>query len=134
MSIDMAEGCPKCGDTVGMFSRGYLCKSSKCGGYWVSVKDFERECIARDLAGTRAKSKKEQVAPEELKDQLDALVDLVRLNTLKEIDEVLSAAIDGRKKNEDDTFADQVRKGFESNGLKSMREWLRLQIKETEDE
>lgn len=120
MRVDISEGCPRCGGEVHDISSVFQCVAGSCRAYWTNGKSYTDECIARDLAGTRKRfDPNGEFKIAGLEDQLSALIKLVRLNTLKEVEEATTLAIRGRK---------PVDNQAEIAALESMRNWIRRQM------
>lgn len=140
-SDPLAGGCPRCGDTVFVFSKGIQCADMKCAAYWTNQKAYDNELIARDLAGTRAFPKPAGVLyiPDEMKflpkednaaltKQLDELIALVRFNTLKEVDDALAVSIAGREEVTGPAAIDVNRAKYQQQALEGMRKWIQDQM------
>lgn len=95
---DLSDGCPRCGGGLEVKSSSEVsCLNPSCATCWMDVRTWQRECIARDLAGTR----KMKVGPEYVTDQLTTditeLVALVEYVTYENVLKNLRVAIEGRQ-------------------------------------
>ena len=123
--------CPRCGGGVEEYFDDELkCLNKLCAAWWSTGAVYERECIARDLAGTRAVKTTEDWLPQNkndrsgLAEELESLVYLVRLETLREVDKGLTAAIKGR---DTDAYTSHspLKAQIERDVLLAMQKWIR---------
>lgn len=97
----LEDGCPRCGGKLEEDGRSFaLCAA--CGAFWTSESSFQRESIARGLAGTRSrKYDSDYLEGEEgeegtLSSDLTELVALVRVTAFEEVVVAVRLAIAGR--------------------------------------
>jgi hypothetical protein len=137
MALSLDDGCPRCGsETVSTTSDKVACidPDGKCGAVWMDFRSWERECIARDLTGTRKrKVGKEYLTagagePESLQRDLHELVSLVALMSLQQVNENLTLAINGRRDIINHNLATaglyEEKLDHEINALVKMQSWL----------
>lgn len=131
MSDEKLLPCPRCGGgvKVGPMPYSHKCQNNLCGVWWQDARRYEAECVARDLAGTRATQVDADwlPAPEResgLDKELQSLVYLVRLETLRAVENQLTMAIDGRD-NPDYKAQGELKANIEREVLMKMRSWIK---------
>lgn len=132
--------CPRCGGGVKAVvdPLWLVCQNVLCGVTWMTQRAYEAECAARDLAGTRAMSLDADWLPSEsgvesgLGQELESLVYLVRLETLRSVEQGLTTAIEGR---DTDSYKAQgeLKAQIERDVLSAMRSWIRSAQQFAED-
>lgn len=125
MSDEEVLPCPRCGGGV----KALLCQNPLCGIAWTSDRSYEAECVARDLAGTRALQMDKDWLPSGaqssgLENELKSLVYLVRLETVRDVDKALTVAIEGRDTDEYRALGASKAK-IERDVLVRFRDWLK---------
>lgn len=137
MSASVEEVCPRCGGKVTVMSTDiYRCLSLLCGSFWANKTAFDRECIARSVAGTQTDKKDEEYLLEpdtvqgSLRWELFELKSLITLTTLNEVHKMIELAIKGRREAQEaltDVYTDTRRYqelDSECAALDSMRVWV----------
>lgn len=129
----LSDGCPRCGSKM-MGSEDFgkvACTnhaSGMCGAVWMDFGGWERECIARDLDGTRELRVGADYLDESLQRDLHELVSLTALMTLQTVREALVKSINGRRDiinhNIATTGMYDAKLEHEIGGLEKMLEWL----------
>lgn len=139
MALSLDDGCPRCGsEMLGVPVGGKVAcinhTTGECGATWMDFRGWERECIARDLAGTRKRRVGPEYLtargdqPESLQRDLHELVSLVALMSLQQVNENLTLAINGRRDiiNHNIATAGLYDEALdhEINALNKMQSWL----------
>lgn len=129
VSPDINDGCPRCGGTLEDMASGPVnCLNPACAAYWPSAAAWGRECIARDLAGTRKMKIGPEYVTEQLTTDVKELVALVEYMTYEKVLAAIRVSIAGR----DDTYKARtggLKTTIEIETLQKMYGWV---LKESE--
>lgn len=132
------DKCPRCAwevENTGVDE--WTCENGGCPGFWASARGWEKECIARDVAGTRAKvSDKDWLEGKggsSLRGDLNELAMLIRVLAFDEVRRAVAASIEGREDqlerdggNRGSSF---VRLTSEISVLGGMQTWVENQMR-----
>lgn len=130
---DLSEGCCRCGGGLEVMSStgGVSCLNSSCAVAWTDVRAWQRECIARDIAGTR----KMAIGPEyisggQVKTDVEELVALVEYLTYENVLKNLRLSIEGRNTDAYKERTGRVTARVEIETLQKMYGWVLKQSEE----